>query len=149
MVLLVALLGAACGGGSDTEPEGDVPATTEPAPEAAEGPVAGSGAGLDPADVEAWCAAVTPDQLAAATDVEVVAVEATGTTTTTCRADVPGSELDVWWGFEDTGKSFESYAGTVVDGRVVQALVSGVVLTDADPGELAEIAQQVLAVYVG
>jgi hypothetical protein len=41
-----------------------------------------------------------------------------------------------------------AFAGTVVDGRVVQVSVAGVVVQDADSDELAEMARQVLAAYV-
>ncbi|GAA5113359.1 hypothetical protein GCM10023339_17610 [Alloalcanivorax gelatiniphagus] len=40
-----------------------------------------------------------------------------------------------------------AFAGTVVDGRLVQVAVSGVVAVDADPDDLGEVASQVLAVY--
>ena len=41
-----------------------------------------------------------------------------------------------------------AFAGTVVDGRVVQVSVAGVVDQDADPEALGDMARQVLAVYV-
>ena len=40
-----------------------------------------------------------------------------------------------------------AFAGTVVDGRLVQVAVSGVVALDADSDDLGEVARQVLAVY--
>ena len=190
-VLLVAVLAAGCADDADADPEpttssSDEPTnepTEEPTEEPAEGPVAGSGAEIDPADVEAWCGAITPEQLSAATGYEVVAIEPRGSGLTTCRADLSGSEVDVWWGAEPSSRSFEkfeaswekpagvydpttisldseqpavvalqevpatAFAATVVEGSNVQARVSALVEQDADPGELSDIAQQVLAVY--
>lgn len=188
--LLVVLLSAGCA--DDTEPvdepttstsASDDPTSESPTDEPTEGPVAGSGADIDPADVEAWCGAVTPEQLAAATGYEVDAVETYGSGTGTCNADLPGSEVTLSWGAEATKQSFERYAagydkpagvyepsditldggqpavvalqpgvraafaGTVVDGQVTEVRVTALVAQDADPEELGQIAQQVLAVY--
>lgn len=116
--LLVALLGAGCADGTEPVDEPSTSAssgtptdepTQEPAEEPAEGPVAGAGADIDPADVEAWCGAITPEQLSAATGYEVVAIEPRGSGLTTCRADLAGSEVNVWWGAEPTERSFERF----------------------------------------
>lgn len=40
-----------------------------------------------------------------------------------------------------------AFAGTVVDGRHTQVVVSAVAAQDADPAELGEMARQILAVY--
>jgi hypothetical protein len=191
--VLVCLLATACSDGSDADPEDG--ASTEPttsasseaseSEEPAPGPlVAGSGAGIDPANADAWCGAITPEQLTGLLGVEVAAVDPSGAGVQQCTADLPGSGYLVTWGAERTGKSFERYAagfdrppgvhdprtitldggkpavlaprpesptafaGTVVDGRLVQVAISGVVATDADSEELAEMAGQILAVYV-
>jgi hypothetical protein len=192
--LLVGLLAAGCGGSEEDRADGateDPTASASPddsEPEATEPsgdtPVAGAGADVDPSDPQAWCGAVTADQLGALTDYEVVDVYASGDGLQTCVADLPGNELLLTWGTEPTKKSFEHYAagfdkpagvyeptvvtlgegrpavlalrpdtptafaGTVVDGRVVQVSVAGVVVQDADSDELAEMARQVLAAYV-
>lgn len=186
-VLVTLLAGCADDTEPVDEPTASTPTADEPTSEATEetveGPVAGAGAAIDPADVDAWCGAITPEQLSAATGYEVVAIEPRGSGLTTCRADVSGSEVDVWWGVEPTKKSFErfeaswerpagvydpstitldsgqpavvalqevpptGFAATVVDGSNVQALVSALVEQDADPEVLADVAQQVLAVY--
>lgn len=187
--LLVGLLCAGCA--DDPEPEeggatAEPTATTSDSPSetAAGTPIAGAGAEVDPTDAQAWCGAVTPEQLAALTGFEVSEVQADGDGVQTCGADLPGVELMITWGAEPTKKSFEQYAGsfdrpagvrertditlgdqpavvatqetpptafagTVVDGRLVQVLVTGVVATDADPADLGEKARQLLAVYVG
>lgn len=183
--MLVCLLATACSDGSDVDPEGGAsaePTTAEPAPEPL---VAGSGAGIDPGDTDAWCGAITPEQLSAATGYDVVAIELRGSGLTVCRAELAEPEVDIWWGSEGTGRSFEqleaswerpagvydpttitlgsgqpavvalqdvpptAFASTVVDGTNVQALVSALVEQDGDPADLATVAEQVLAVYVG
>lgn len=188
--VLVCLLATACGGG-DADPEGDEPTSSEsssPEPGGSQEPapeplVAGSGAGIDPKDSDAWCGAITPQQLSAATGYDVVAIEPRGSGLTVCRADLAELEVDIWWGSERTRRSFEqfeaswekpagvydpttitldggqpavvalqdvpptAFAATVVDGSNVQARVSALVEQDADPADLATIAEQVLAVY--
>lgn len=119
--LLVVLLGAGCA--DDAEPTDDPTTSDSPSSEApteeptqeptegsAEGPVAGAGAEIAPEDVEAWCGAVTPEQLAAATGYEVEAVETYGSGIQTCNADLPGSEVTLTWGAEATKQSYERYA---------------------------------------
>ena len=181
--LAVVLLSAGCA--DDTEPT-DEPTTSASdgrRPRSRRGPVAGSGADIDPADVDAWCGAITPEQLSAATGYDVVAIEPRGSGLTVCRAELSDLEVDIWWGAEPSRKSFEkfeaswekpagvydastvdldsgqpavialqevpptAFAATVVDGSNVQARVSALAAQDADPEELAAIAQQVLAVY--
>lgn len=189
--VLVCLLATACSGGSDADPDDGEPTTAEtadPEASASEEPapeplVAGSGAGIDPGDTDAWCGAITPAQLSAATGYDVVAIEPRGSGLTVCRADLAELEVDIWWGSEGTARSFEqfeaswekpagvydpttitldsgqpavvalqdvpptAFAATVVDGTNVQARVSALVEQDADPADLATIAEQVLAVY--
>ena len=192
--LLVGLLATGCGGGEEDPTDGATEApTTSASPEDTEpagaepidgGPVAGAGADVDPSDPQAWCGAVTAEQLGALTAYEVADVYASGDGLQTCVADLPGNELLLTWGTEPTKKTFEQYAarfekpagvyeptvvtlgggqsavvaprpdtptafaGTVVDGRVVEVAVAGVVVQDADSDELAEMAKQVLAAYV-
>ena len=183
-LVLVGLLGSACG--SDTEPE-DRAAEEAPSSDASVegGPVAGAGAGLDPEDVRSWCLAVTPEQLTALAGAEVADVHSSGDALQTCVANFPDNELLAGWGSEPTELSYDeyaeqlaalgegqetesvtlgadqpalvawspdapsAYAGTVVEGRIVQVSVSGVLDQDADPEGLGEMARQLLAVYVG
>ncbi len=160
------------------------PNDAEPTETPADGPARRlPGADIDPADVDAWCGAITPEQLSAATGYDVVAIEPRGSGLTVCRAELSDLEVDIWWGAEHSRKSFEkfeaswekpagvydastvdldsgqpavialqeipptAFAATVVDGSNVQARVSALAAQDADPEELATIAQQVLAVY--
>jgi hypothetical protein len=116
-LLLVGLVSTGCGGGSEPEetPTGtDSPSSpsspTEEQTGTADGPVPGAGADTDPSDAEAWCGAVSAQQLAAASGWEVEAIDSYGSGIGTCSASLPGNEVSVTWGSEETSKSFDRYA---------------------------------------
>ena len=75
-----------------------------------EGPVAGSGASLSPEDRATWCGVVTADQLSALTGYEVTEVRGEERGLRSCSAELPDLELQITWGSEPTGKTFEKYA---------------------------------------
>lgn len=187
-LFLLALVGGCSSDGDpvDTTPSssaGAATATTEP--NSVEGPVAGSGAAISPADVDAWCGAITAEQLTALTGFEVVGVATYGEGVGICHGELPDVDLNVSWGSELTRKSAEQYeaswakpagvydvttstvrgqavitatqevpanafAGTVSDGRLVQATVTSVAAGDSiTPAQVAEMAQRIVAVYAG
>lgn len=76
------------------------------------GPEPGSGAGLDPDDAEAWCSAVTPEQLTTLTGHQVTSVKSSELSgeRVRCAAVVPGAEVAVLWNAERTDSSLDDLA---------------------------------------
>lgn len=109
-VVLFTLLAAGCSGDDDPEPDkGSSPtervtsgSTAAPSSEL----VAGSGAGLSPDDLEAWCAAITAEQLTEATRVEVVSVGVLGAG---CSAEAKDFSVQIIWKGEATSLTSQQY----------------------------------------
>lgn len=114
-LVLTMALATGCTTGADDDDPGDGGETTSPSPAPSEpepegqGPVAGAGAQVSPEDLEAWCGAVTPDQLSALTGYEIEEVLATGARLDDCMAEPSGVELDLVWGSQPSSKSIDEY----------------------------------------